>query len=113
MISGGETKRLLLPPLDLADAAEIQVLFPHWEIVRYLINRVPWPYPPDGTVQHLCDVALPAMERGEAWHWTIRLKEAPDCLIGRITLEKSDRDNRGFWMGLPWQRKGYMTEACA
>jgi RimJ/RimL family protein N-acetyltransferase len=21
-------------------------------------------------------------------------------------------DNRGFWLGLPWQRRGLMTEAC-
>jgi RimJ/RimL family protein N-acetyltransferase len=113
MIHTGETKRLLLRPLQLDDAEQIQELFPHWEIVRYLLNRVPWPYPFDGAIQHLRDVALPAMERGEAWHWTIRLKEAPDRMIGFITLLKGDRDNRGFWMGLPWQGKGYMTEACA
>ncbi len=54
------------------------MLFPHWEIVRYLIKRVPWPYLTDGAVKHLCDVALPAMERGEAWAWTFRLKAEPD-----------------------------------
>ena len=43
-----ETPRLLLRPLVLADAAETQILFPRWEIVRYLANHVPWPYPPDG-----------------------------------------------------------------
>jgi [ribosomal protein S5]-alanine N-acetyltransferase len=113
MICEGQTKRLLLRPLRITDAEEIQELFPRWEIVRYLLNRVPWPYPPDGTVQHLRDVALPAMERGEAWHWTIRLKETPDRMIGRISLERGHGDNRGFWMGLPWQGNGYMTEACA
>ena len=25
---------------------------------------------------------------------------------------KNEDDNRGFWLGLPWQRKGLMTEAC-
>jgi ribosomal-protein-alanine N-acetyltransferase len=43
-----ETRRLILRPLEIADADEVQILFPHWEIVRYLNNRVPWPYPPDG-----------------------------------------------------------------
>lgn len=33
-----ETPRLLLRPLELADAAETQILFPQWEIVRYLAN---------------------------------------------------------------------------
>ncbi len=41
-----ETPRLLLRPLDLADAAQVQLLFPHWEIVRHLAAQVPWPYPP-------------------------------------------------------------------
>jgi ribosomal-protein-alanine N-acetyltransferase len=51
-----ETKRLILRPLELADAKQIQVLFPYWEIVRYLTNRVSWPYPPDGALTHLRDV---------------------------------------------------------
>jgi RimJ/RimL family protein N-acetyltransferase len=46
MVAEGATERLILRPLALADAAAIQELFPHWEIVRYLLNRVPWPYPP-------------------------------------------------------------------
>ena len=25
---------------------------------------------------------------------------------------KSEDENRGFWLGLPWQRRGLMTEAC-
>ena len=43
-----ETPRLLLRPLELADAEQIQIVFPHWEIVRYLAPQVPWPYPADG-----------------------------------------------------------------
>ena len=113
MHSEGRTKRLLLRPLDLADTAQIQELFPQWEIVRYLLNRVPWPYPADGAVQYCRDVALPQMERGEAWHWTIRVTAEPARVIGLISLVKGEQDNRGFWMGLPWQGKGYMTEACA
>jgi len=40
-----ETKRLWLCPLELADAAQIQILFPHWELVKFLAGRVPLPYP--------------------------------------------------------------------
>lgn len=45
-----ESARLLLRPLELSDAAAVQLIFPKWEIVRYLANKVPWPYPPDGAL---------------------------------------------------------------
>jgi ribosomal-protein-alanine N-acetyltransferase len=107
-----ETRRLMLPPLELADAGRAQVLFPQWEIVRYLASRVPWPYPPDGALTYYRDVALPAAERGEQWHWTLRLRTHPRQLIGCISLMQSENENRGFWLGLPWQRQGLMSEAC-
>jgi RimJ/RimL family protein N-acetyltransferase len=105
-----ETERLVLRPVTLADAARIHELFAHWEIVRLLNAKVPWPLPPEGVVTHLRDEALPNMERGEAWDWTLRLKAEPDTIIGRIGLYLG-ADNRGFWMGLPWQGKGLMSEA--
>jgi RimJ/RimL family protein N-acetyltransferase len=107
-----ETRRLLLRPLELADAAQAQILFPQWEIVRYLNHRVPWPYPPDGAFTFYRDVALPAMERGEGWNWTLRLKSDPERLIGNISLSRAENKNRGFWLGLPWQGQGLMSEAC-
>ena len=107
-----ETHRLLLRPLELADAAQTQLLFPHWEIVRYLTKHVPWPYPSDGSFKFYRDVAIPAMEQGRAWHWSLRLKSNPDQLIGSIGLMKSENKNRGFWLGLPWHGQGLMTEAC-
>jgi [ribosomal protein S5]-alanine N-acetyltransferase len=107
-----ETPRLFLRPLALSDAEQIQLLFPHWEIVRYLAAQVPWPYPSDAAFRFIRDIALPAVERGEAWHWTLRLKSAPDQIIGSIDLRKKENDNRGFWLGLAWQGLGLMTEAC-
>jgi RimJ/RimL family protein N-acetyltransferase len=107
-----ETRRLLLRPLEWADAEQAQILFPHWEIVRYLNRQIPWPYPPDGTLRYYRDVALPAMERGEAWHWTLRLKDAPARMIGSISLMRNDDNNRGFWLGQPWQGRGLISEAC-
>ena len=107
-----ETPRLILCPLELADAEQAQLIFPHWEIVRYLTKAVPWPYPADGCHTYYRDVSLPAVARGDEWAWTLRLKEAPDQLIGAISLLKSEHHNRGFWLGLPWQRQGLMSEAC-
>lgn len=106
-----ETKRLWLRPLTLEDAVQIQERFPHWEIVRLLSAVVPWPYPPDGALTFCRDIALPQMARGEAWFWTIRLKDDPDQVIGVINLTKGQNKNRGFWIGLDWQGRGFATEA--
>ena len=106
-----ETRRLLLRPLTLEDAPQIQRVFPQWEIVRYLGKVVPWPYPPDGALTFIRDNALPAVERGESWNWTIRLKTNPLEIIGSIALRKSTDKNRGFWIAPQWQRQGLMTEA--
>jgi RimJ/RimL family protein N-acetyltransferase len=113
MVPEGKTKRLLLRPLEIGDAAQIQELFPHWEIVRFLLKVVPWPYPKDGALQFVRDAALPAVERGEAWHWTLRLRSQPEQIIGCFSLRRGDEENRGFWIGLKWQGQGLMSEACA
>ena len=108
----GKTERLILRPLEVGDATQIQELFPRWEIVRFLMNRVPWPYPADGADFFIRQIALPQMERGEAWHWTIRLTAEPGKIIGSISLIKGEKDNRAFWLCPPWQGRGLMSEAC-
>ncbi len=113
MTPEGQTQRLLLRSLTLEDADQIQRVFPHWEVVRYLRNIVPWPYPPDGARRFLEEAALPQMERGEAWHWSLRLRAAPEQVIGIISLKTNDEDHRGFWLALPWQGQGLMSEAAA
>jgi RimJ/RimL family protein N-acetyltransferase len=113
MILEGTTERLILRPLEMADAPAIQELFPRWEIVRYLPNLVPWPYPPDGAMHYCREIALPMMERSEEWHWMLRLRSEPARPIGHLNLMKGEVDNRAFWMGTPWQGQGLMSEACA
>jgi RimJ/RimL family protein N-acetyltransferase len=105
------TDRLILRPLQLADAEQTQQLFPEWEVVKLLNAVVPWPYPADGAFTYYRDVALPAIDRGDEWHWTLRLKHSPEHHIGVISLHKDRADNRGFWLGLPWHGQGLMTEA--
>jgi RimJ/RimL family protein N-acetyltransferase len=107
-----ETKRLLLKPLELADAPQIQALFPHWEIVKYLNAAVPWPYPDDGAEHFVRSIALAEMEQGVSWYWTMRLKTAPDRILGIIALGTNEDQNRGFWMDPAFHRQGLMTEAC-
>jgi ribosomal-protein-alanine N-acetyltransferase len=106
-----ETPRLLLRPLEFADAPEIERLFPQWDIVRYLNAIVPWPFPPGAALAHIRDSALPAMEAGKDWHWTLRLRSAPQQLIGRIRLARHETNNRGFWIIPELQGQGLVTEA--
>jgi ribosomal-protein-alanine N-acetyltransferase len=106
-----ETERLHLAPLTLADAPAIQLRFPRWEIVRWMDAVIPWPYPDDGAVTYLTKVSLPAIARGEAWHWTLRPKTAPGELIGVISLMDQADNNRGLWLSPEWQGRGLMTEA--
>lgn len=107
------TDRLILRPLQLADAEAVQAQFAHWQVVRYLNALVPWPYPADGALSYLRDLALPAMARGEEWHWAICLKSAPGQLIGNVSLMDETDNNRGFWLAPAWQGQGYMDEASA
>lgn len=105
------TETLQLRPLVLEDHSTIQAIFPQWQIVRHLNPLVPWPYPADGALTFLRDVALPAMREGRAWHWSIRTREAPDSLIGVISLTLDPDDNRGFWLDPVHWGKGWMREA--
>jgi RimJ/RimL family protein N-acetyltransferase len=106
-----ETARLLLTPVRLEDAAQVQRIFPQWRVVQYLASGVPWPFPPDGVFLHYRDRMLPAMERGDEWNWTLRLKPAPNRIIGSINLSRGDNLNRGFWLAPEWHNRGLMTEA--
>ncbi len=106
-----ETRRLLLRPLGLSDVDAVQEKFPHWEIVQFLSSVIPWPYPEDGALTFIRDIALPAMEKGTAWHWSTRLTEAPARLIGVISLMDEPNDNRGFWLVPELRGRGLATEA--
>lgn len=108
-----DTPRLILRPLELSDAGAVQQVFPQWEIVRYMASHIPWPYPPDAAITYFRDRALPAIGRGEEWHWTIRRKIEPDRLIGMISLQDRPDENRGFWLDPAFHGQGLMTEAAA
>jgi ribosomal-protein-alanine N-acetyltransferase len=107
-----KTPRLILQPLELNDAKQIQEIFPRWEIVRFLASHIPWPYPADGALTYIRDKALSAMDQGAEWHWSLRPESEPRRLIGVISLMDQPDNNRGFWLDPAWQGRGLMTEAC-
>lgn len=104
------TPRLLLRPLTTDDAPAIQLLLPHWAMVRHLDAKLPWPYPADGAATFVAG-ALPQIAAGTLAVWSIRSANDPAVLMGSISLHPSSDAHRGFWMGLPFQGQGYMTEA--
>ena len=112
MMVEGRTERLVLRPVELADAAQIQEVFPRWEIVRFLMNVVPWPYPPDGA-ESLCG-RLRCRRWSGARRGTGRSGRRPkrQTIIGSISLSSGEADNRGFWLSPEWQGQGLMSEAC-
>ncbi|WP_068094008.1 GNAT family N-acetyltransferase [Novosphingobium rosa] len=112
MIPDLETERLLLRPVVAEDAPAVQKQFPDWRIVEFLNPLIPWPYPADGAETFLRDVILPRMASGAAWQWSIRLKSAPDRLVGVISLQDGEQDNRGFWLNPDLWGQGLMGEAC-
>lgn len=106
-----ETEHLVLRPLCLFDAPSIQRVFSTWEIVQWMADAVPWPYPSDGAMTFISTIALPAMQQGKAWHWSIRPKSDPEDLIGVVSLTDRADNNRGFWIDPAWQGRGFATEA--
>ncbi|MFI4934961.1 MAG: GNAT family N-acetyltransferase [Caulobacterales bacterium] len=108
-----ETPRLVLRPIRAEDAQAIQRRFPQWEVVRFLTDKIPWPYPPDGAAINMVET-LGQMERREQCHWAITLNSGDDELIGRIDLWADDgvsREQRGFWLDPEFWGRGLMTEA--
>lgn len=108
-----ETPRLILRPLVLEDHVWAQKLFPHYEVVKYLNAFVPWPYPADGVYVFYKDVILPAMDAGTKLCWAI-VEKSSDTPIGALELTPGNTtESRGFWLGLPYHGKGYMSEVVA
>lgn len=106
------TERLILRPLEMRDAPAIQRRFAQWAVVRHLLARVPWPYPPDGAETNTRE-SLEKRARGEQLYWVITLKGGDDEAVGRIDLRPSleDHEMRGFWLDPELWGRGLMTEA--
>lgn len=107
------TARLILQPLELADADAVQKQFPHWGIVRFLVAGIPWPYPADEAERFVRELAIPAMQGGREWYWSIKPASSPDRLIGIVSLMDQPDNNRGFWVDPDWQGQGFALEASA
>lgn len=106
-----ETERLILRPIAISDAPAIQKYFNNWDIIQHLSKSVPWPYPDDGAESFIREQC--AKPDDQHYMWVITEKDGNGEAIGCIDFRtKTHNDgNRGFWLAVPFQGRGYMTEA--
>lgn len=106
-----ETPRLFLRGISARDVPAYEKHFIDFEVVKYLSNQVPWPYPPKGVESFFKNHLLP--DQGiSRWTWGLFLKDNPDELIGIVELFRPGiPENRGFWLGRKFWKQGLMTEA--
>jgi RimJ/RimL family protein N-acetyltransferase len=107
------TRRLVLRPLRVSDAAAIFALFNDWDVVRYLAMP-PWPYALSDAEDFVRLVTDPANVDAEIT-FAITLN---DKLIGTIGVRERPRaeldraaPSIGYWLGKKYWGQGYMTEA--
>jgi len=108
------TRRLILRPLALSDAAAIQRHFNNWNVIKNLASVVPWPYPDDGA-ETFVRLQLKKIAAGEdIYQWVLVLRSGDGQAIGNIDFRpRADhrKGNRGFWLAEPYWNRGLMTEA--
>ena len=106
-----ETERLLLRPLLLADAPEVQRLVGDRDIASTTIN-IPHPYE-NGMAEQFIKAQEQKFKQGESVDFAIVQREQ-GLLIGSIGLRlasEHDRAEIGYWIGKPYWNEGYCTEA--
>lgn len=105
------TDRLVLSEITLADVPEYEKHFIDYDVVKFLVHTIPWPYPEGGVEEYLKKDLLPKQGK-ENWAWKIAESGKSDELIGLVqVMLKEGEYTRGFWLGKQFWHKGYMTEA--
>jgi RimJ/RimL family protein N-acetyltransferase len=105
------TNRLILRPFTQADAPRVRELASAREVADPT-GHIPHPYPEDEASEWIRTHDI-EFRRGEGVIFAIVLRESRE-LIGAIGLTLHPRDRRaelGYWIGMPYWNRGYMTEA--
>ena len=106
------TERLLLRELRVADAPAVAAGAGDERVARYLIE-VPSPYPV-ALARRWITGRIAWWELGRGVTLAIARREAPDALLGTVSLRRNTRDRRaelGYWLAAPAWGHGYATEA--
>ncbi len=103
------TARLLLRAPQMDDAQDIERLAGAYEIARMTLN-IPHPYPQGAAVKWLKQMLNPDEPRG--YSFAVLLHD--QTFIGMTGIHPHtifSRAEIGYWMGVPYWGKGYMSEA--
>ncbi len=108
-----ETDRLILRVPGEVDAAGIERLIGDWDVTR-MLGRVPYPYPEGGALEWIAELH-PKIADGEVLNLALIERANPAAgVIGCVGLEAregKDEFELGYWLGMPFWGRGYMTEA--
>ena len=106
-----ETERLILRELRLSDAANIQRYAGAVEIARGTLT-MPHPYE-DGMAEDFIRSMRESRVNGITYTFGITVKPS-DAVVGCISIGNHPQYRRGeagYWIGVPFWGKGYVTEA--
>nr|WP_315031970.1 GNAT family N-acetyltransferase [uncultured Chryseobacterium sp.] len=104
-----ETERLILSSLEEKDIPFIVEYLQH-RIYSDLTSNIPYPYT-ENDAKFWLKMAKEAFEENSGYTFGIRNKEGQ--IIGAIGLHdrEDDKAELGYWIGIPYWNKGYVTEA--
>jgi [ribosomal protein S5]-alanine N-acetyltransferase len=108
------TDRLVLRELRLDDARAVAERAGDRRVARYLI-AVPSPYPAALATRWIAG-RITWWSQGRGVTLAITRREAPDELLGSVSLRRFSRDQRaelGYWLGVDAWGHGFATEAAS
>ena len=106
-----ETKRLLLRTFELSDAKDVQRLAGDRSIADTTLN-IPHPYE-NGMAEKWISTHQSKFDAGELSNFAIVLKTSGELIgaMGLIIVPRFERAELGYWIGRPYWKNGYCTEA--
>ena len=106
-----KTERLVLRPLDLSDAKDVQRLAGDRRVAEN-VTLIPHPYE-DGMAEEWINTLQPEFEAGTLCNFAIEDSQT-GVLVGVIGLKLNSQFNHaemGYWIGVPFWNQGFCTEA--
>jgi [ribosomal protein S5]-alanine N-acetyltransferase len=104
-----ETERLLLRPPEAADVAAMLPLIGEYGVAKNL-SRVPHPYREEQALEFLARVSE-QRAAGTDYNFAIMRKVDGDYMGGCGVHLRDGAFEIGYWLGMPYWRQGYATEA--
>lgn len=108
-----ESRRLILRPFQISDAANVQRLAGDWSIADTTLN-VPHPYE-NGMAEQWIATHQPSFLEGKLVTFAVTLRDSGE-LVGALALKINrmyDMASLGYWIARSHWNLGYCTEAAA